>query len=82
MVDAEVAAVDHVDAGEGLLMAPTRAIPRLLERNGLSLSDVDEVDIHEAFASTVLCTLAELERQGLGRVEADRTSRTELIPRG
>ncbi|WP_347347130.1 acetyl-CoA C-acetyltransferase [Nigerium sp.] len=72
VVDAEVAAVDHVDAGEGLLMAPTRAIPRLLERNGLSLSDVDEVDIHEAFASTVLCTLAELERQGLGRVEADR----------
>lgn len=54
--DAEVAAVDFV-AGEGLLMAPTVAVARLLQRNGLTLQDFDIYEIHEAFAAQVLCTL-------------------------
>lgn len=54
--DAEVAAVDFVH-GEGLLMAPTIAVPRMLARNGLSLQDFDFYEIHEAFAAQVLCTL-------------------------
>ena len=54
--DAEVAAVDFVH-GEGLLMAPTIAVPRLLARNGLTLQDFDFYEIHEAFAAQVLCTL-------------------------
>jgi acetyl-CoA C-acetyltransferase len=54
--DAEVAAVDFVH-GEGLLMAPTVAVPRLLRRNGLTLQDFDFYEIHEAFAAQVLCTL-------------------------
>jgi acetyl-CoA C-acetyltransferase len=57
IVDAQTAAVDHVHAREGLLMAPTYAVPKLLERNGLSLSDFDFYEIHEAFAAQVLCTL-------------------------
>jgi len=58
LVDAETAAVDYVHGGEGLLMAPAYAVPRLLERNGLTLQDFDFYEIHEAFASTVLVTLA------------------------
>ncbi|HET6806576.1 MAG TPA: acetyl-CoA C-acetyltransferase [Frateuria sp.] len=54
--DAEVAAVDFVH-GEGLLMAPTVAVARLLARNGLTLQDFDFYEIHEAFAAQVLCTL-------------------------
>jgi len=54
--DAEVAAVDFVH-GEGLLMAPTIAVPRMLARNGLTLQDFDYYEIHEAFAAQVLCTL-------------------------
>ncbi len=54
--DAEVAAVDYVH-GEGLLMAPTIAVPRMLARHGLSLQDFDFYEIHEAFAAQVLCTL-------------------------
>ena len=54
--DAEVAAVDFVH-GEGLLMAPTVAVPRMLARQGLSLQDFDYYEIHEAFAAQVLCTL-------------------------
>ena len=54
--DVQVAAVDFV-AGEGLLMAPTVAVPELLARNGLTLQDFDFYEIHEAFAAQVLCTL-------------------------
>jgi len=60
-VDAETAAVDYVHGSEGLLMAPAYAVPRLLARNGLSLQDFDYYEIHEAFASTVLATLAAWE---------------------
>ncbi len=60
-VDAETAAVDHVVKREGLLMAPAYAVPRLLERNKLTLQDFDFYEIHEAFAAQVLCTLAAWE---------------------
>ncbi len=56
-VDAEVAAIDYVGKKEGLLMAPAYAVPRMLERNGLTLQDFDLYEIHEAFAAQVLCTL-------------------------
>ena len=54
---AETAAVDYVHGGEGLLMAPAYAMPRMLERAGLALQDFDFYEIHEAFASQVLATL-------------------------
>ena len=60
-VDGETAAVDYVTGDEGLLMAPAYAVPRLLARNGLSLQDFDFYEIHEAFAATVLSTLAAWE---------------------
>lgn len=56
LVDAESAAVDYVH-GEGLLMAPTYAVARLLKRNHLRLQDFDVYEIHEAFCGQVLCTL-------------------------
>jgi acetyl-CoA C-acetyltransferase len=60
-VDGEDAAVDFVHGEEGLLMAPAYAVPRLLARNGLTLQDFDFYEIHEAFASQVLATLAAWE---------------------
>jgi acetyl-CoA C-acetyltransferase len=59
-VDSETAAVDYVHGDrryDGLLLAPAYAVPRLLERNKLTLQDFDFYEIHEAFASTVLATL-------------------------
>ncbi|MDX2309429.1 MAG: acetyl-CoA C-acetyltransferase [Hyphomicrobium sp.] len=44
-------------AGEGLLMAPTIAVGKMLERAGLTLQDFDFYEIHEAFAAQVLATL-------------------------
>ncbi|WP_404821963.1 acetyl-CoA C-acetyltransferase [Oerskovia merdavium] len=69
VVDAESAAVDYVHGHEGLLMAPAHAVPRLLARNGLTLEDFDVYEIHEAFASTVLTTLAAWEDDDYCRTE-------------
>ncbi|MDN5780472.1 MAG: acetyl-CoA C-acetyltransferase [Luteimonas sp.] len=60
--DAQTAAVDFVH-GEGLLMAPTIAVPEMLRRNGLTLQDFDLYEIHEAFAAQVLCTLRAWESE-------------------
>jgi acetyl-CoA C-acetyltransferase len=73
-VDAETAAVDYVHGGEGLLMAPAYAVPRMLDRAGLSLQDFDMYEIHEAFAAQVLATLKAWEdpvfcKERLGRDE-------------
>lgn len=68
-VDAETAAVDFVHGHEGLLMAGAHAIPRLLARNSLTLADFDFYEIHEAFAATVLTTMAALEDDEYCRTE-------------
>jgi acetyl-CoA C-acetyltransferase len=86
LVDWEQAAVD-IDA-EGLLMAPALAVPRLLARRGLSYTDIDLWEIHEAFAAQVLCTIRALEDRNWlrerARVERDLGPfpRERVNPRG
>ncbi len=58
----KAAAVDFV-GGEGLLMAPAYAVPRMLAEAGLALQDFDFYEIHEAFAAQVLCTLKAWESE-------------------
>jgi acetyl-CoA C-acetyltransferase len=74
-VDGETASIDFFKMKEGLLMAPAYAVPRLLDRNGLTLQDFDFYEIHEAFAAQVLCTLKAWEsekfcKERLGRDKA------------
>lgn len=84
---AQVAAVDFV-GGEGLLMAPTYAVSRMLSQAGLGLQDFDFYEIHEAFAAQVLCTLRAWEsddfcRQRLGRDEPlGAVDRSKMNTRG
>lgn len=73
----ETAAVDFVhgdvaDGEDGLLMAPAHAVPRMLERAGLGMADFDLIEVHEAFASQVLATLAAWEKRGLAPVDRAR----------
>jgi len=86
VVDAQVAAVDHT-TGDDLLLAPAHAVSRLLARQGMALGDFQNYELHEAFASTVLATLAAWEsaefcrdRLGLeaplGSVDLDRLNVT------
>jgi acetyl-CoA C-acetyltransferase len=63
----ETAAVDYVHGGEGLLMAPAYAVPRMLARAGIGLADFDFYEIHEAFASQVLATLRAWEDPAFGK---------------
>lgn len=59
----ETAAIDFVSKDEGLLMAPAYAVPRMLERAGITLQDFDFYEIHEAFAAQVLYTLKAWETE-------------------
>ncbi len=86
-----VAAVDFAGIGgppEGLLMAPTYAVPAMLDRAGLTLQDFDIYEIHEAFAAQVLCTLAAWESDDYCRSTLKRESalggidRSKLNPCG
>jgi acetyl-CoA acetyltransferase family protein len=71
--DVEFAAIDP---DEGLLMAPAVAVPRLLKRTGLSLDDMDIVEIHEAFGAQVATNLAAWEKgwkeEPIGKVPMDK----------
>jgi acetyl-CoA C-acetyltransferase len=86
-----VAAVDFAGTmgpPEGLLMAPTYAVPAMLDRAGLLLQDFEVYEIHEAFAAQVLCTLAAWASDDYCRSTLDRDcalgeiDRTRLNPRG
>ena len=61
-------AANNFVAGEGLLMAPTIAVSKMLDRAGLTLQDFDFYEIHEAFAAQVLCTLKAWEDADYCRV--------------
>jgi acetyl-CoA acyltransferase len=50
-----------LDPGEQLLQAPVLAAPVALQRAGLSLSDIDLIEMHEAFAAQVLSNLRGFE---------------------
>jgi len=64
-----------VDPADQLLIAPAIAMPKALERAGMELSDIDIVDMHEAFAAQVLSVTKALgsdawARERLGRDKA------------
>lgn len=67
-----------ISIDDGLLMAPARVVPALLKRTGVSLSSIDLIEIHEAFAAQVLCNVAAWETgwQGAatGPVDWDRVN--------
>jgi acetyl-CoA acetyltransferase family protein len=46
-----------VPPGDGLLMAPAIALPRLLKRFGKRFDQVDLFEVHEAFGAQVACNL-------------------------
>jgi acetyl-CoA C-acetyltransferase len=73
LVDFQLAAMAY-DV-EGILMAPARAIPRLLARHGLAAGDLAVWELHKAFAAQVLANIqAAMDpryRRAHAKVEAD-----------
>lgn len=80
-----VAAVDFSSISsiyrEGLLMAPTYAVPKMLDAAGLKLQDFDFYEIHEAFAAQVLCTLKAWESEDYCRTRLGRKAALGSIDR-
>ena len=58
---------DAVDPADQLLIGPAISMPKALLRSGMTLSDVDLVDIHEAFAAQVLSVLKVLRSKEFAR---------------
>ena len=58
---------DAVDPADQLLIGPAISMPRALQRAGMTLQDMDFVDIHEAFCAQVLCVLRALASDAFAR---------------
>lgn len=78
--DVHTRSVDFT-AGADLLSAPAYAAPEMLARNNLSLDDMDFVEIHEAFASTVVMILKAWEDEDFSRAELGFDGAFGTVPR-
>lgn len=65
-----------VDPADQLLMGPALAVPGALDAAGLTLADMDLVDLHEAFAAQVLAVVKMLGSQAFAR---ERLGRPEAV---
>ncbi len=70
-----------IDPQDGLLMGPGIAIPRLLKQNGLTLDDIDIIEMHEAFGGQVASNL-KAWKQGWKEPAIGRVDRAKLNPLG
>jgi acetyl-CoA acyltransferase len=65
-------AIAAVDPGGQLLMGPGLAIPKALDRAGLTLADMDVIEMHEAFAAQVASNIQALESEKWAREKLGR----------
>ena len=76
--------VDYVytaaDPLEELLLGPALSIPALLDRNGLTVDDIDVWEIHEAFASQMVANLEVLKDPKFNKERLGRDSTFGEIP--
>ncbi|MFO6297134.1 acetyl-CoA C-acyltransferase FadI [Rahnella selenatireducens] len=68
-------AFSAIDVWEDMLLGPAYATPLALDRAGLTLADLDLIDMHEAFAAQTLANIKmlasdEFAREKLGRSRA------------
>lgn len=63
-----------LDPDDGLLMGPAYATPLALDRAELRLSDLDVIDMHEAFAAQVLCNKKAFASRRFAEEKLNRTS--------
>ncbi len=74
-------AVAAVDPAWQLLMGPALAIPMALDRAGLTLADMDLIEMHEAFGAQVASNIQALESETFARQRLGRTSRVGVVDR-
>ena len=64
-----------LDPGAQLLQGPAYAAPIALERAGITMDDIDLLEMHEAFAAQVLSNLQAWDSDAFGRDELGRSGR-------
>jgi acetyl-CoA acyltransferase len=70
-----------VDPADQLLMGPAIAMPKAMDRAGITLKDADVIDMHEAFAAQVLSVLKMLGSTPFARARLGRdTAIGEIDP--
>jgi len=68
------------DPKDQLLLGPAYATPRILEKNGLSLSDIDVFEYHEAFAGQILANLKALDSDSFAKSYMKRGAKLGAPP--
>lgn len=68
------------DLAEEMLFGPALAIPRLLDRHGLTRDDVAVFEVHEAFATQVLSVQRALADDAFGRDRLGRSGAFGALP--
>lgn len=71
-------AVAALDPGEQLLQGPAFAVPKALDRAGITWSELGLVEMHEAFAAQVLSNIQAFESK---RFAEERLNRAEAVGR-
>ncbi len=64
-----------LDPGAQLLQGPAYAAPIALERAGITMADIDLLEMHEAFAAQVLSNLQAWDSDTFGREQLGRSGR-------
>uniref|UniRef100_A0A0N4ZV90 acetyl-CoA C-acyltransferase n=1 Tax=Parastrongyloides trichosuri TaxID=131310 RepID=A0A0N4ZV90_PARTI len=68
------------DPKDQLLLSPAYVIPKILDRNGLGINDIDVWEIHEAFAGQVLANLNAMDSDYFCRTEMKRKEKFGRLP--
>lgn len=68
------------DPGDELLLGPAYATPKVLDSMGLSLSDIDVFEFHEAFAGQILTVLKALNSEKFAKEKLGRDHKVGEIP--
>ncbi|XP_047119354.1 trifunctional enzyme subunit beta, mitochondrial [Schistocerca piceifrons] len=68
------------DPVDQLLLSPSYAVPKVLERAGLQASDIDVWEVHEAFAGQILANLKAMDSDWFAQTYMGRSSKVGAPP--
>lgn len=63
------------DPKDQLLLGPTYATPKVLERAGLGVEDIDVWEVHEAFAGQILANLRAMDSEWFAKTYMNRSTK-------
>uniref|UniRef100_A0A673FWT1 Trifunctional enzyme subunit beta, mitochondrial n=1 Tax=Sinocyclocheilus rhinocerous TaxID=307959 RepID=A0A673FWT1_9TELE len=68
------------DPKDQLLLGPTYATPKVLEKSGLTLNDIDVFEFHEAFAGQIMANLKAMDSDWFGQTYMGRKTKVGAPP--